>query len=37
VSAKMQKDENAGKLGKQFMGLISPGSCVEGWFSHLSF
>jgi uncharacterized protein YbaA (DUF1428 family) len=37
VSTKMQKDENAGKLGKQFMGLISPGSCVEGWFSHLSF
>lgn len=37
VSAKMQEDENAGKLGKQFMDLISPGSCVEGWFSHLSF
>jgi uncharacterized protein YbaA (DUF1428 family) len=37
VSARMQKDENAGKLGKQFMDLISPGSCVEGWFSHLSF
>jgi uncharacterized protein YbaA (DUF1428 family) len=37
VSAKMQKDENAGKLGKQFMDLISPSSCVEGWFSHLSF
>jgi uncharacterized protein YbaA (DUF1428 family) len=37
VSAKMQKDDNAGELGKQFMGLISPGSCIEGWFSQLSF
>lgn len=37
VSAKMQKDENAGELGKQFIDLISPASCVEGWFSHLSF
>jgi uncharacterized protein YbaA (DUF1428 family) len=37
VSAKMQKDENAGELGKQFMSLISQGSCVEGWFSHLNF
>jgi uncharacterized protein YbaA (DUF1428 family) len=37
VSAKMQKDDNAGELGKQFMSLISPGSCIEGWFSHLSF
>jgi uncharacterized protein YbaA (DUF1428 family) len=37
VSAKMQKDENAGELGKQFVDLTSPASCLEGWFSHLSF
>ena len=37
VSAKMQKDENAGDIGNQFMSLISPGSCVEGWFSHFNF
>jgi uncharacterized protein YbaA (DUF1428 family) len=37
VSAKMQNDENAGEPGKQFMNLISPASCLEGWFSHLRF
>jgi uncharacterized protein YbaA (DUF1428 family) len=37
ASAKMQKDENAGDIGKQFMSLISPGSCVEGWFNHFNF
>jgi len=26
VGAKMQKDENAGKLGKQLMDLLTPGS-----------
>jgi hypothetical protein len=35
VSAKVQKDESAGQLYKQFMDLISPGSCIEGGFSHL--
>jgi hypothetical protein len=33
----MNEDESAGKLGKQFMDLITPGSCVEGWFIHLKF
>ena len=37
IGAKMQKDENAGKLGKQFMDLLTPGSCIEGWFSHVNF
>ena len=36
IGAKMQKDENAGKLGKQFMDLLTPGSCIEGWFSHVN-
>jgi uncharacterized protein YbaA (DUF1428 family) len=36
LGAKMQKDENAGKLGKQFMDLLTPGSCIEGWFSHVN-
>jgi uncharacterized protein YbaA (DUF1428 family) len=35
VSAKMQRDESAGQLYKQFMDLISPGSCIEGGFSRL--
>lgn len=35
VSTKMQKDESAGQLGKQFMELLTPGSCIEGWFSHV--
>jgi hypothetical protein len=30
LAAKMQKDENAGKLGKQFMDLLTPCSCIEG-------
>ena len=34
--AEVQKDENAGKLGKQFMDLLTPGSCIEGWFSHVN-
>lgn len=37
VSKKMNNDEGAGKLGKQFMDLITQGSCIEGWFSHLNF
>ena len=36
LAAKMQKDENAGKLGKQFMDLLTPGSCIEGWFDHVN-
>lgn len=36
LGAKMQKDENAGKLGKQFMDLLTPGSCIEGWFDHVN-
>jgi hypothetical protein len=36
LGAKMQKDENVGKLGKQFMDLLTPGSCIEGWFSHVN-
>ena len=37
VGAKMQQDENAGKIGKQFMDLLTPDSCIEGWFSHVKF
>ena len=29
----MNKDEDAGKLGKQFMNLLTHGSFIEGWFS----
>ena len=29
-------DENAAKLGKQFMDLLTQGSCIEGWFSHVN-
>jgi uncharacterized protein YbaA (DUF1428 family) len=36
LAENMQKDENAGKLGKQFMDLLTPGSCIEGWFSHVN-
>jgi len=33
VSKKMNKDEDAGKLGKQFTNLLTHGSFIEGWFS----
>jgi uncharacterized protein YbaA (DUF1428 family) len=36
LAAKMQKDENAGKLGKQFMDLLTPGSCIEGWLDDVN-
>jgi uncharacterized protein YbaA (DUF1428 family) len=36
VSAKMEKDESAGQLYKQFMDLITPESCIEGQFSRIS-
>ena len=29
----MNKDEDAGKLGKQFMNLLTHGSFIEEWFS----
>lgn len=29
----MNKDEDAGKFGKQFMELLKRGSFIEGWFS----
>ena len=32
IGAIMQKDETAGQLLKQFMSLITPGSCIEGQF-----
>jgi cupin superfamily acireductone dioxygenase involved in methionine salvage len=31
----MQKDETAGRLFKEFMDLIIPGSCIEGRFSRV--
>jgi hypothetical protein len=34
--AEVQKNENALKIGKQFMGLLTPGSCIEGWFNHVN-
>jgi hypothetical protein len=35
VAVKMQNDEAATQLYKQFMDLISPGSCIEGGFSRI--
>ena len=35
VGAIMQKDETAGQLFKQFMSLITPGSCIEGQFGRI--
>jgi Protein of unknown function (DUF1428) len=32
VGAIMQNDESAGQLLRQFMDLITPGSCIEGQF-----
>jgi len=32
----VQKNENAVKIGKQFMDLLTPGSCIEGWFNHVN-
>jgi hypothetical protein len=29
----MNKDEDADKLGNQFMDLLTHGSFIEGWFS----
>ena len=37
VSEMMNKDESASQLGRQFMDLITPSSCIEGWFSHINF
>jgi hypothetical protein len=34
--AEVQKNENARKIGKQFMDLLTPGSCIEGWFNHVN-
>jgi hypothetical protein len=34
--AEVQKNENALKIGKQFMDLLTPGSCIEGWFDHVN-
>ena len=34
--AEVQKNENALKIGKQFMDLLTPGSCIEGWFNHVN-
>jgi len=33
--AEVQKNENARNIGKQFMDLLAPSSCIEGWFSHV--
>ena len=35
VGAIMQNDESAGQLLKQFMNLITPGSCIEGQFGRV--
>jgi uncharacterized protein YbaA (DUF1428 family) len=35
VGAIMQNDENASRLLRQFAGLITPGSCIEGRFSSI--
>jgi uncharacterized protein YbaA (DUF1428 family) len=35
VGAIMQSDESAGQLFRQFMGLITPGSCIEGHFGRI--
>ena len=34
--AEVQKNENARKIGKQFMDLLTTGSCIEGWFNHVN-
>ena len=34
--AEVQKNENARKIGKQFMDLLTPSSCIEGWFDHVN-
>jgi uncharacterized protein YbaA (DUF1428 family) len=35
VAAIMQNDENATQLLRQFVNLITPGSCIEGQFSSI--
>jgi uncharacterized protein YbaA (DUF1428 family) len=35
VAAVMQNDENATQLLRQFVNLITPGSCIEGQFSSI--
>lgn len=35
VGTIMQRDESAGQLLRQFMGLITPGSCIEGQFDRV--
>jgi uncharacterized protein YbaA (DUF1428 family) len=37
VGAIMQSDESAGQLLRQFMGLITPGSCIEGQFGRIMY
>ena len=34
ISEKMQNDKSAMELGKKFMEIITPGSCVEGRFNY---
>src|SRR6478672_3899839 len=34
--AEVQKNENARNIGKQFMDLLAPSSCIEGWFDHVN-
>jgi len=31
--AEVQKNANVLNIGKQFMNLLTPGSCIEGWFN----
>jgi len=33
--ADVQKNENALRIGKQFMELLTPGSCIEGLFNQV--
>ena len=35
ISGKMKSDERAGQLGRQFMDLIVPGSCIVGDFNRV--
>ena len=37
VGAIIQKNETAGRLFKEFINLIIPGSCIEGQFSRVKF
>jgi hypothetical protein len=35
VRRRIEDSESSDPIGKQFMGLISPGSCLEGGFSRI--